>query len=234
MAAYGKSLARLELTSIPPAPRGVAQITVMFDINIDGIVSFTVQAPTIGSARPTVIHPSDALSQAEVIRLVNETRAREAEEKSKNDLEAVVRQLDALVANTMRSVQALEGKLTGEEQNRILQASRGDAVPAQRVEPGREEARLVEPLLPHPAPGVVAQDLGVDLLLPERLELLALGVVVEAGQADERLLRGGRWRDDLFYEVLAGADANHLAGLGNGHAHRGWIMTPDLTRLWSA
>jgi molecular chaperone DnaK len=122
MAAYSKSLVRVELTSIPPAPRGVAPIAVMFDINIDGIVSFAVQAPTIGSARPTVIHPSDVLSQAEVSRLVNETRAREAEEKSKKGLDAMVRQLDGLVANTMRSVEALESELTGEEQNRILQA----------------------------------------------------------------------------------------------------------------
>jgi molecular chaperone DnaK (HSP70) len=69
-----------------------------------------------------VLHPSGGLSQSEVSRLVAETRAREVEEKSKKDQEAVVRQLDGLVANTMRSVQALEGKLTGDEQNRILQA----------------------------------------------------------------------------------------------------------------
>jgi molecular chaperone DnaK (HSP70) len=68
------------------------------------------------------IHPSGGLSQAEVGRLVAETRARESEEKSRKDLEVVIRQLDGLVANTMRSVQALEGKLSGEEQQRILDA----------------------------------------------------------------------------------------------------------------
>jgi molecular chaperone DnaK len=122
MAAYNKSLAKFELTSIPPAPRGVPQIEVMFDIDVNGIVSVTAQDQATGRAQSMVIHPSGGLSQAEVSRLVTETRAREAEEKSRKDQEAVVRQLDGLVANTMRSVQALEGKLTGEEQDRILQA----------------------------------------------------------------------------------------------------------------
>jgi molecular chaperone DnaK len=122
MAAYNKSLAKFELTSIPPAPRGVPQIEVMFDIDVNGIVSVTAQDQATGRAQSMVIHPSGGLSQAEVSRLVNETRAREADEKSRKDQEAVVRQLDGLVANTMRSVQALEGKLTGDEQSRILQA----------------------------------------------------------------------------------------------------------------
>jgi molecular chaperone DnaK len=68
------------------------------------------------------IHPSGGLSQQEVNRLVSETRARESAERSKKDQEAVIRQLDGLVANTMRSVQALEGKLTSDEQERILAA----------------------------------------------------------------------------------------------------------------
>ncbi|HEX9092645.1 MAG TPA: Hsp70 family protein, partial [Coriobacteriia bacterium] len=122
MAAYNKSLAKFELTNIPPAPRGVPQIEVMFDIDVNGIVSVTAQDQATARTQSMVIHPSGGLSQGEVSRLVAETRARETEEKSKKDQEAVVRQLDGLVANTMRSVQALEGKLTGEEQNRILQA----------------------------------------------------------------------------------------------------------------
>jgi len=53
-------------------------------------------------------------------RLLDETRKRDSEEKSKKDREAVVRQLVGLVANTMRSVQALEGKLTPEEQQKVF------------------------------------------------------------------------------------------------------------------
>ena len=120
MAAYNKSLAKFELTSIPPAPRGVPQIDVTFEIDVNGIVTAGAQDQATGRAQAMVIHSSGGLSQSEVNRLVGETRARDAEDKARKDQEAVVRQLDGLVANTMRSVQALEGKLTPEEQQRIL------------------------------------------------------------------------------------------------------------------
>ncbi len=122
MAAYNKSLAKFELTNIPPAPKGVPQIEVTFEIDVNGIVSVSAQDQATGRSQSMVIHPAGGLSQAEVSRLEAETRARESEERAKKDQEAVVRQLEGLVANTMRSVQALEGKLTGEEQQRILEA----------------------------------------------------------------------------------------------------------------
>ncbi len=122
MSAYNKSLAKFELTEIPPAPKGVPQIEVTFEIDVNGIVSVSALDQATGRSQSMVIHPSGGLSQAEVGRLVAETRSRESEEKARKDQEAVVRQLDGLVANTMRSVQALEGKLTEEEQQRILEA----------------------------------------------------------------------------------------------------------------
>jgi molecular chaperone DnaK len=122
MAAYNKSLAKFELTNIPPAPKGVPQIEVTFEIDVNGIVSVGAQDQATGRSQNMVIHPSGGLSQGEVNRLVAETRAREQQERSNKEGEAVKRQLDGLVANTMRSVQALEGKLTPDEQERILAA----------------------------------------------------------------------------------------------------------------
>jgi molecular chaperone DnaK len=122
MAAYNKSLAKFELTQIPPAPKGVPQIEVSFEIDVNGITAVSAQDQATGRSQSMVIHPSGGLSQPEVSRLVTETRQREQAERVKKDQDAVVRQLDGLVANTMRSVQALEGKLTGEEQERILAA----------------------------------------------------------------------------------------------------------------
>src|SRR5512143_686421 len=122
MAAYNKSLAKFELTSIPPAPRGVPQIEVSFEIDVNGIVQVTAQDQATGRSQSMVIHASGGLSQADVGRLVAETRARESDEKTRKEQETLVRQLDGLVANTMRSVQALEGKLSEEEQGRILEA----------------------------------------------------------------------------------------------------------------
>jgi molecular chaperone DnaK len=122
MSAYNKSLAKFELTNIPPAPKGVPQIEVSFEIDTNGIVSVSAQDQATGRSQSMTIHPSGGLSQSEVNRLVEETRAREVEERERKDQEAVVRQLDGLVANTMRSVQALEGKLSEDEQKRILEA----------------------------------------------------------------------------------------------------------------
>jgi molecular chaperone DnaK len=122
MAAYNKSLAKFELTNIPPAPRGVPQIEVTFEIDVNGIVSVGAQDQATGRSQSMTIHPSGGLSHQEVDRLAAETRARDAEDRVRKDQEAVVRQLDGLVANTMRSVQALEGKLTPDEQERILEA----------------------------------------------------------------------------------------------------------------
>ena len=122
MAAYNKSLAKFELTNIPPAPKGVPQIEVTFEIDVNGIVSVSAQDQATGRSQSVVIHPSGGLSQNELSRLVSETRSRDQAERGQKEQEAVVRQLDGLVANTMRSVQALEGKLTAEEQERIIAA----------------------------------------------------------------------------------------------------------------
>jgi molecular chaperone DnaK len=143
MAAYNKSLAKFELTSIPPAPKGVPQVEVSFEIDVNGIVSVSAQDQATGRSQSMVIHPSGGLSQSEVSRLVNETRAREQVERSKKDQEAVVRQLEGLVANTMRSVQALEGKLTPDEQERIL-AAMERAKKAREGDLDELKARLVE------------------------------------------------------------------------------------------
>src|SRR5262245_27537159 len=122
MAAYNKSLAKFELTNIPAAPKGVPQIEVTFEIDVNGIVSVGAQDQATGRSQQIVIHPSGGLSQSELNRLVGETRTRDQQDKHKKEQEAVIRQPDGLVTNTMRSVHALEGKLTGDEQERILAA----------------------------------------------------------------------------------------------------------------
>jgi molecular chaperone DnaK len=139
MAAYNKSLAKFELTNIPPAPKGVPQIEVTFEIDVNGIVSVSALDQATGRSQSIVIHPSSGLSQSELSRLVNETRLRDQSEKSKREQEAVVRQLDGLVANTMRSVQALEGKLTNDEQETIIAAM--ERAKKARAEAGIDELR---------------------------------------------------------------------------------------------
>jgi molecular chaperone DnaK len=120
MAAFNKSLARFELTDIAPAPKGVPQIEVSFEIDVNGIVSVSALDQTTGRSQSMVIHPSGGLSQDELDRLVSETRSQEQSDRSRREHEAVTRQLEGLITNTMRSVQALEDKLTEEEKQRIL------------------------------------------------------------------------------------------------------------------
>jgi molecular chaperone DnaK len=84
-----------------------------------------------------VIHPSGGLSQSELGKLVAETRNRDQSERFRREQESVVRQLDGLVTNTMRSIQALEGKLTADEQTRILEAM-------ERAKKAREQSDLDE------------------------------------------------------------------------------------------
>ena len=122
MAQYNKSLAKFELTNIAPASKGVPQIEVSFEMDVNGIVSVGAQDQATGHSQNMTIHPSGGLSQQELDRLVSQTRQREARERGNKDRDAVLQQLDGLVANTMRSVQALEGKLTAEEIKCILAA----------------------------------------------------------------------------------------------------------------
>ena len=119
-AAYNKSLQKFELTGIPPAPHGKPQIEVGFEIDVNGIVSVEATDLATGRRQSITIHPSGGLSQAEVNRLVEETRTRANEDRAKKEREGLRRQLDGLIANTLRSVQTLEDKLTPDEQQRIL------------------------------------------------------------------------------------------------------------------
>ena len=123
MAAYNKSLAKFELTNIPPAPKGVPQIEVTFEIDVNGIVSVSRHDQATGRSQshghPPLRRPQPVRGRAAWSpRPARASRTRSASKEQ----EAVIRQLDGLVANTMRSVQALEGKLTADEQQRILDA----------------------------------------------------------------------------------------------------------------
>jgi molecular chaperone DnaK len=137
MAAYNKSLAKFELTNIPPAPKGVPQVEVSFEIDVNGIMAVSALDQATGRSQSMVIHPSGGLSQSELGKLITETRNRDQSDRARREQESVTRQLDGLVTNTMRSIQALEGKLTADEQARILEAM-------ERAKKAREQADLDE------------------------------------------------------------------------------------------
>ena len=144
MAAYNKSLAKFELTNIPPAPKGVPQIEVSFEIDVNGIMAVGATDQATGRSQSMVIHPSGGLSQSELGKLVTETRNRDQSDRARREQESVVRQLDGLVTNTMRSIQALEGKLTTEEQARIVEAMDRAKKAREQSDLGELKSRLAE------------------------------------------------------------------------------------------
>ena len=96
-----------------------------------------------------------------------------------------------------------------------VRVGRGHAVPLQRVQVGREQLRRVESPARDLLPGLGRDQLGVDLLLPEHLQGLPLGVVVEARHPHEGRVVPGAGRHDLLDEILPLADADDLARLGS-------------------
>jgi molecular chaperone DnaK len=102
MAAYNRSLGKLELADLAPARIGRPAIEVTFGIDVNGIYTVSAQDQATGRTQSMTMHPSGGLSRDEVSRLASETRTRESKEKVRKEQEVVVRQLDRLVAITMR------------------------------------------------------------------------------------------------------------------------------------
>ncbi len=109
---------------------------------------------------------------------------------------------------------------TGAE-GRLKQSGVGrrDAVPAERVEIGSEQFRLVEATFRDGLPSLAGEHLGVDLALPQDFKWLTLIVVIDAGQSHQRAVAAGLWRNRLLDQIEPLAYASNLARLRNGRGH---------------
>ena len=113
MAAYNKRLGTFELTGLPPAPRGVPQIEVAFDIDANGIVHVTAKDQATGKEQSMTISGGSALSKEEVDRMMREAeqhaeedKARREEIEVKNSAEALVYQTEKFLADNADKVPA--------------------------------------------------------------------------------------------------------------------------------
>ncbi|MFP4446865.1 MAG: molecular chaperone DnaK [Desulfosudaceae bacterium] len=112
MAQDNKTLGRFELTDIPPAPRGVPQIEVTFDIDANGIVHVSAKDLGTGKEQSIQITASSGLSQEEIDRLVKDAEAHAEEDKKKKELVEAQNAADSLVYQTEKSLQEIgEDKL---------------------------------------------------------------------------------------------------------------------------
>jgi molecular chaperone DnaK len=114
MAAYNKKLGMFELTGIAPAPRGVPQIEVTFDIDANGIVHVSAKDLATGKEQGMTITGGSALSKDEIDRMMQDAEAHANEDKQRRE-EAEIRNTgDSLLYQTEKFLKDNEGKFEGE------------------------------------------------------------------------------------------------------------------------
>lgn len=119
MAAYNKTLGRFQLTNIPPAPRGVPQIEVTFDIDANGIVQVSAKDLGTGNEQNITITASSNLSKEDIDKAVKEAEKHEQEDKNKKEEVEIRNQADSLVYQTEKTLKDLDDKLSSEDKAKI-------------------------------------------------------------------------------------------------------------------
>ena len=123
MSTDSKTLGRFELVGIPPAPRGVPQIEVTFDIDANGIVHVSAKDLGTGKEQAIKIESSGGLSDEEVEKMVNDAEQFAEEDKVKREGVEVKNQAETLIYSTEKSVSELGDKLPEEDKTKIAACS---------------------------------------------------------------------------------------------------------------
>ncbi len=110
MAKDNKSIARFDLVGIPPAPRGVPQIEVTFDIDADGILHVTAKDLGTGKEQSVVVRPSSGLSEEEIQRIIKEAEQHAEEDRRKKELAEARNQADSLIYSVEKTLRELGDK----------------------------------------------------------------------------------------------------------------------------
>jgi molecular chaperone DnaK len=119
MAAYNKTLGRFQLTGIPPAPRGIPQIEVTFDIDANGIVHVSAKDLGTGNEQKVTITASTNLSEEEIQKAVKEAEKHAEEDRNKKEEIDIRNNADAMVYQAEKTLKDLGDKLDGSDKSRI-------------------------------------------------------------------------------------------------------------------
>ncbi|MDR0978989.1 MAG: molecular chaperone DnaK [Lachnospiraceae bacterium] len=119
MASYNKTLGRFQLTGIPPAPRGVPQIEVTFDIDANGIVHVSAKDMATGNEQNVSITASSNLSDEDIEKAVKDAEAHASEDKKKKEEIEVKNNAESLVYNSQKTLDELGDKISGEEKSKV-------------------------------------------------------------------------------------------------------------------
>ena len=122
MAVYNKTIGKFHLDGIPPAPRGIPQIEVTFDIDANGILNVGAEDKATGKEQSIRIEASSGLSQEEVDKMVDDAKKHETEDKEKRDEVDVKNQADQLIYQTEKNLKEFEEKLSDDDKKRLEEA----------------------------------------------------------------------------------------------------------------
>ncbi len=122
-AAQNKSLGRFDLADIPPAPRGMPQIEVSFDIDANGILNVSAKDKATGKEQSIVIKSSSGLSDEEIDQMVKDAEANAAEDEKFEEMVGLRNQADSLIHGARKAVTDAGDKATDEEKTAIEAAA---------------------------------------------------------------------------------------------------------------
>ena len=118
-AAQNKSLGRFDLSDIPPAPRGMPQIEVSFDLDANGILNVSAKDKATGKEQSIVIKASSGLSDEEIENMVQDAEAHSAEDQKFEEMVTVRNVADGLIHSSKKTLEEAGDKATAEEKEAI-------------------------------------------------------------------------------------------------------------------
>jgi molecular chaperone DnaK len=185
MASGNKSLGQFNLTDIPPAPRGMPQIEVTFDIDANGILHVSARDKATGKENKITIKANSGLSEEEIQSMVRDAEAHAEEDKKAHELAEARNQCDTMIHMVKKSLAEYGKELSDEEKGKIETAIK-DAEEAHRgndVEAIRQKSEAL---------GGAAQKLGEKMYAKQQAEAAAQ----QQGAADGAGASGDAGKDD--------------------------------------
>ncbi len=119
VASGNKSLGRFDLSDIPPAPRGIPQVEVSFDIDANGILNVSAKDKATGKAQSIIIKASSGLSDDEVDRMIKDAEAHADEDKKITELVSARNSAESMINATEKSMEELGEQVSAEEKTAI-------------------------------------------------------------------------------------------------------------------
>jgi len=122
MAVDNKTIGRFHLDGIPPAPRGIPQVEVTFDIDANGILNVSAKDKATGKEQSIRIEASSGLSDSEVEKMVKDAKKHEGEDKTKRELIDMQNQAEQLIYQTEKNLEEYKDKLDKDEKKSLEDA----------------------------------------------------------------------------------------------------------------